>query len=92
MSGHVGIERMEAATVRLSWPKLPRPSFGRDVRGRIAGAGLAGLVLTGLAVAGRPPVPDLPKALVRFDQATDARTGQPVTRDEWIARAVEVQR
>lgn len=67
-------------------------TFGRwALLGRCVALAACCAVFLGLLTFGRPGLTTTGRAHVKFDQAWDATTGQPVSRDEWIARAAAEQ-
>jgi hypothetical protein len=66
------------------------PSDRRRIAARVAIAAVSSLVLTGLGTFGRGSVPATDgsrKASVSWT-AVDATSGRPVSREEWIAKAL----
>lgn len=71
-----------------AWCKSTTVAMWKSARMAVVLSGLSFTLLLFLHIFATPPVPDLPKARVNFAHATDATTGQPVTRSEWIERAL----
>lgn len=88
---HLGIQRMEQSTQSLSWPKLPKVRLSRRMWvalvGRCALVAVAGSTLLVLAVA-QDPLPPKEPLKVKFSEVFDATTGERVSRQEWIDRAL----
>jgi len=68
------------------------PSDRRRIGARVAMAAVSSLVLTGLGTFGRgsaPATDGRQRASVSWT-AVDAATGRPVSREEWIGKALAV--
>lgn len=89
-SEHVGIARMEATTWSCDW-HLPRPHLSASARRAVFGRALvAVMAFSSLFVVAewyRPERPATPRHKVVFTAET--LDGRPVTRDEWVTRALE---
>jgi hypothetical protein len=92
---HLGMANMEAATWHPSLPAVPKlpAAARRPVRARVAAVTISALLLAALALFGRsgPPVAPVEHGLTKWHvnfTATDAATGRPVSRQEWIDRAL----